>query len=164
MLTIPGALGYNGMLAAMTVKAATDREVFLAYLDEVLCPRLQPGQVVVMDNLSAHKVKGVRERIEQAGASLLYLPPYSPDLNPIEKAWGKTQTGTAFRPGPYRRSTARRHRKNSPHHHPTRRTSTRVYRHIHLRAWERRLHHAHPRLSYTQRNVITASKAVTVTV
>jgi transposase len=54
-----------------------------------LCPKLRPGDVVVMDNLSSHKVKGVRERIEAAGAQLLYLPPYSPDLNPIEKAWAK---------------------------------------------------------------------------
>lgn len=61
----------------------------LAYLDHVLCPKLKPGDVVVMDNLSSHKVKGGRERIEAAGAELLYLPPYSPDLNPIEKAWSK---------------------------------------------------------------------------
>lgn len=89
MLTILGALGYTGMLAVMTVEAATDREIFLAYLEQVLCPKLRPGHVVVMDNLSAHKVTGVRERIEQTGAALIYLPPYSPDLNPIEKAWSK---------------------------------------------------------------------------
>jgi transposase len=89
MLTILGAMDHNGMLAAMTVEAATDREVFLAFLDNVLCPKLRPGHVVVMDNLSAHKVDGVRQRIEACGASLLYLPPYSPDLNPIEKAWAK---------------------------------------------------------------------------
>jgi transposase len=77
------------MIATMTIEAATDREIFLAYLDEVLCPKLRLGDVVVMDNLSSHKVKGVRERIETAGAQLLYLPPYSPDLNPIEKAWAK---------------------------------------------------------------------------
>ena len=73
----------------MTIEAATDAEIFHAYLDHVLCPKLQPGQVVIMDNLSSHKVTGVRERIEACGASLLYLPPYSPDLNPIEKAWAK---------------------------------------------------------------------------
>ncbi len=89
MLTILGALSHTGMLAVMTVEAATDREVFLTYLEEVLCPKLRPGNVVVMDNLSSHKVAGVRERIEQTGATLLYLPPYSPDLNPIEKAWSK---------------------------------------------------------------------------
>ena len=89
ILTILGAISTRGMIATMTIEAATDREIFLAYLDKVLCPQLRPGDVVVMDNLSSHKVKGVRERIETAGAQLLYLPPYSPDLNPIEKAWAK---------------------------------------------------------------------------
>jgi transposase len=82
----------NGMLAAMTVEAATDSEVFLAYLDHVLCPKLEVGHVVVMDNLSAHKIPQVREKIEACGARLLYLPPYSPDLNPIEKTWSKLKT------------------------------------------------------------------------
>lgn len=77
------------MIATRTVEAATDREVFLAYLEKVLCPVLQPGDVVVMDNLSSHKVDGVRQRIQQRGAELLYLPPYSPNLNPTEKAWSK---------------------------------------------------------------------------
>ncbi len=89
MLTILGAMDHNGMLATMTVESATDGDVFLAFLDQVLCPKLRAGHVVVMDNLSAHKVDGVRERIEACGASLLYLPPYSPDFNPIEKAWSK---------------------------------------------------------------------------
>ena len=89
ILTILGAISSRGMIATMTIEAATDREIFLAYLDEVLCPQLRAGDVVVMDNLSSHKVNGVRERIEAAGAQLLYLPPYSPDLNPIEKAWSK---------------------------------------------------------------------------
>ena len=89
ILTILGAISTRGMIATMTIEAATDREIFLAYLDEVLCPKLRPGDVVVMDNLSSHKVNGVRERIEAVGARLLYLPPYSPDLNPIEKAWAK---------------------------------------------------------------------------
>ena len=89
ILTVLGALGIEGMLATMTVPAATDAEIFLAYLDRVLCPKLKPGHVVVLDNLSSHKVKGVRERIEKCGAEVLYLPPYSPDLNPIEKAWAK---------------------------------------------------------------------------
>ncbi len=89
ILTILGAMSVRGMIATMTVEAATDAEIFLAFLDHVLCPKLLPGQIVIMDNLSSHKVAGVRERIEDAGASLLYLPPYSPDLNPIEKAWAK---------------------------------------------------------------------------
>jgi len=89
VLTLLGAMSRKGMLASMTVESATDGEVFLAYLEHVLCPALHPGQVVVMDNLSAHKVEGVRQRIEATGAQLLYLPPYSPDFNPIEKAWSK---------------------------------------------------------------------------
>lgn len=89
ILTILGAISTRGMIATMTVEAATDREIFLAYLDHCLCPQLRPGDVVVMDNLSSHKVEGVRQRIEKCGAKLLYLPPYSPDLNPIEKAWSK---------------------------------------------------------------------------
>jgi len=89
ILTILGALSTRGMVATMTVEAATDREIFLAYLDRCLCPQLRSGDVVVMDNLSSHKVDGVRQRIEKCGAELLYLPPYSPDLNPIEKAWAK---------------------------------------------------------------------------
>lgn len=89
ILTILSAMSLDGMIATMTIEAATDAEIFLAYLDHVLCPALRPGDVVVMDNLSSHKVSGVRKRIQDAGAELLYLPPYSPDLNPIEKAWAK---------------------------------------------------------------------------
>ena len=95
MLTILGAMNHRGMLAAMTIEAATDREVFLRFLDEVLCPKLEPGDVLIRDNLSAHKVAGVRERVQARGASLLYLPPYSPDLNPIEKAWFKLKRCSA---------------------------------------------------------------------
>jgi transposase len=89
ILTILGAMSVRGMIATMTIEAATDTEIFLAYLDHVLCPALRQGDVVIMDNLSSHKVTGVRERIEAVGAELLYLPPYSPDLNPSEKAWAK---------------------------------------------------------------------------
>ena len=88
-LTVLGALTVEGMLASMTIESPTDGEVFLAYLKQVLGPRLPPGQVVVMDNLAAHKVAGVRQLIEARGAQLLYLPPYSPDFNPIEQAWAK---------------------------------------------------------------------------
>ena len=79
------------MSVARAVSAATDADVFLACLDHFLCPALAPGDGVVMDNLSSHKVDGVRQRIEAAGADLFYLPPYSPDVNPIEKAWAKFQ-------------------------------------------------------------------------
>lgn len=89
VLTTLGAMSVRGMEAVMTIEAATDGEVFGAYVEQVLCPKLQSGDVVVMDNLSAHKVRGIRELIAAQGAELLYLPPYSPDLNPIEKAWFK---------------------------------------------------------------------------
>ena len=91
VLTTLGALAVRGIVGAMTVEAATDGEVFLAYLEHVLCPQLQPGDVVVMDNLSAHKVEGVRELITARRAELLYLPPYSPDFNPIEQCWSKVK-------------------------------------------------------------------------
>ena len=90
-LTLLGALTSEGLLAAMTVDSPTDGDVFLAYLEQVLCPRLRPGQIVIMDNLAAHKIDGVREQIESVGAQLLYLPPYSPDFNPIEPAWSKVK-------------------------------------------------------------------------
>ncbi len=89
ILTILSAMSVRGLIATMTIEEPTDSDIFLAYVEQVLCPALKPGDVVVMDNLSSHKVQGVRERIEDAGASVLYLPPYSPDLNPIEKAWAK---------------------------------------------------------------------------
>jgi transposase len=88
-LTLLGALTLQGMLASMTVESPTDGDVFRAFLEQVLCPRLQPGQIVVLDNLAAHKVTGVRELVEARGAELIYLPPYSPDFNPIEQAWSK---------------------------------------------------------------------------
>jgi hypothetical protein len=68
-------------------------KVFLASLDDVLCPKLRPDHIEVMDNLIAYKVDDVLQRIEACGASLLYLPPYSPDLNPIEKTWSKLKQG-----------------------------------------------------------------------
>lgn len=92
-LSILGAIRRSGWVAAMSIEAATDGEIFLAYLERVLGPQLQPGDVVVMDNLAAHKVAGVRERIEAHGAELLYLPPYSPDFNPIEQCWAQIKQG-----------------------------------------------------------------------
>jgi transposase len=89
VLTILGAISLRGVVAAMTIESANDGDVFLVYLEQVLCPKLHAGDLVVMDNLSAHKVPGVRKLIEATGAGLLYLPPYSPDFNPIEKVWAK---------------------------------------------------------------------------
>ena len=88
-LTLLGAMSCSGLIATMTIPEPTDGDIFLAYVEQVLCPRLQPGQVVIMDNLAAHKVAGVQELIASAGATLVYLPPYSPDLNPIEQCWAK---------------------------------------------------------------------------
>jgi transposase len=75
----------------MTIESATDGEVFLAYVEQVLSPQLQRGDIVVMDNLTAHKVAGVRELIESRGAEVRYLPPFSPDFNPIEACWSKVK-------------------------------------------------------------------------
>jgi transposase len=89
ILTILSAMSTRGLIATMTIEEPTDAEIFLAYVEHLLCPALRPGDVVVMDNLSSHKAEGVRTWIENQGAELLYLPSYSPDLNPIEKAWAK---------------------------------------------------------------------------
>ena len=88
-LTVLAALTTTGVLASMSIESPTDGDVFLAFVEQVLAPRLEPGHVVILDNLSAHKVPGVRQLIEDRGAQLLYLPPYSPDFNPIEQAWSK---------------------------------------------------------------------------
>jgi transposase len=88
-LTVLGAISVSGWLATMSIEAPTDGDVFLAYVEHVLCPQLKSPHCVVLDNLAAHKVAGVRELIESTGARLLYLPPYSPDFNPIEKCWAQ---------------------------------------------------------------------------
>jgi transposase len=90
-VTMLGALGCEGLVAAMTVEGFTDGEVFLAFLREALGPQLRPGQLLIMDNLKAHKVAGVAEACAAAGVRLLYLPPYSPDLSPIEECWSKVK-------------------------------------------------------------------------
>jgi transposase len=73
----------------LTVEGATTKEVFESYIEQVLAPTLRDGQVVVMDNLSSHKGERVKELIEERGCELIYLPPYSPDFNPIEQAFSK---------------------------------------------------------------------------
>lgn len=87
--TFTAGLRRSGMMAPMVLDGPMDGVAFLAYVEQVLVPELTQGDVVVMDNLPAHKVGGVRHAIEAAGASLLYLPPYSPDFNPIEQAFSK---------------------------------------------------------------------------
>lgn len=86
-VTLLGAISSKGWQAVMTIESATDGDVFRAYLNDVRCPTLQAGRVVVMDNLAAHQLDGVRTLIEATGAELRYLLPYSPDFNPIEPCW-----------------------------------------------------------------------------
>jgi transposase len=90
--TMIGAVRLEGVAALTSIEAATDGPTFLSFVREVLVDALRPDDVVVMDNLGSHKVAGVREAIEKAGANLLYLPPYSPDLNPIEPFWSKIKS------------------------------------------------------------------------
>lgn len=89
--TMLAAVRLSGPLAAVTIDAAVNAEAFVLWTREVLAPCLSPGDVVVMDNLPAHKGPGVAEAVEAAGASLRYLPPYSPDYNPIENMWSKAK-------------------------------------------------------------------------
>lgn len=87
--TLIAALGIQGMPCSMVVDGAVNSDLFEAFVEKVLVPALTLGDIVVMDNLSSHKRPRVRELIEAAGAQLLYLPPYSPDLNPIEMIFSK---------------------------------------------------------------------------
>jgi transposase len=87
--TFLAALRVSGLTAPLVVDGAINGEIFLAYVRQQLLPTLRAGDVVVMDNLASHKRVGVREALEAAGATLLFLPPYSPDLNPIENAFAK---------------------------------------------------------------------------
>jgi len=87
--TFVGALRLEGMTAPMILDGAMHGAAFLAYVEQVLVPTLSPADIVVMDNLPAHKPQAVREAIERAGAELRFLPPYSPDFNPIEMAFSK---------------------------------------------------------------------------
>lgn len=87
--TLIAALGIEGMRCATVVDGAVNGDVFEAFVEQVLVPQLKPGDVVVLDNLSSHKRACIRQRIEAHQAQLLYLPPYSPDLNPIEMVFSK---------------------------------------------------------------------------
>jgi transposase len=87
--TLVAGLRVDGITAPMVIDGAMNGETFTAYAETLLAPTLSPGDIVVMDNLPAHKVKGARQAIEKAGAILLFLPPYSPDFNPIEQAFSK---------------------------------------------------------------------------
>jgi transposase len=87
--TLLSSMSVEGMGPSLAVEGATNREDFETYLERILAPTLRRGQVVMMDNLTAHKGERIRELIEQRGCELLYLPPYSPDFNPIEEAFSK---------------------------------------------------------------------------
>ena len=92
-LTILGGLSLTlGLGACLAVEGAADTPAVMAFVEQVLVPTLTPGQIVVMDNLAPHKRPAVRRAIEAAGCRLLLLPPYSPDFNPIERAWSKLKT------------------------------------------------------------------------
>jgi transposase len=88
-MTMMGAIGLDGFRGFATFDCTTSGESFLAFIEHQVCPALRPGDLVVMDNLAAHKVQGVQATIEKAGASVCFLPPYSPEFNPIEKLWAK---------------------------------------------------------------------------
>lgn len=89
VVTFVAALSADGLIAPWAQAEPMTGAVFRAYIEQILVPKLRPGMVVIMDNLSSHKVQGVRETLERAGCRLEYLPAYSPDLNPIEKAFSK---------------------------------------------------------------------------
>ncbi len=87
--TFVAGLRLTGMVAPMVLDGPINGHAFQAYVDQILVPELRPGDIVIMDNLGSHKGRGVRAAIEAVGAMLLYLPPYSPDFNPIENAFSK---------------------------------------------------------------------------
>jgi transposase len=90
--TFIAGLRQQGLTAPLVVDGPIDGEIFLAYVRDFLCPTLQPGDIVVADNLGSHKVAGVQQAIEAVGARMVYLPPYSPDFNPIEQVFAKLKT------------------------------------------------------------------------
>lgn len=90
--TLIAGLRTSGIVAPYVLDGPINATVFRAYVEQILAPTLQSGDILILDNLSSHKVAGVREAVEARGARVLYLPPYSPDLNPIEQAFAKLKT------------------------------------------------------------------------
>lgn len=90
-VSVIGAIRLDGVVTAMEIEGAVDGEVFRAFTVGLLAPELKADDIVIMDNLGAHKVQGIKEAIEAVGARLIYLPPYSPEFNPIEKCWSKVK-------------------------------------------------------------------------
>lgn len=91
-VTILGAINGDGQLATLEVRGATDEQVMLVFINEILSQVLSPGDYLVLDNLTAHKTRRVQAALAALGVEVWYLPPYSPDLNPIEKCWSKLKT------------------------------------------------------------------------
>jgi transposase len=91
MTSLISAIRLDGVAAALLFEGATDEAAFLTFVREVLVPALRPGDIVVLDNLPAHRVKAVARAIRKGKAGVWYLPPYSPDLNPIERIWAKVK-------------------------------------------------------------------------
>lgn len=89
--TMIGALTLTGLVAMMTIEGATDADVFETFVEKCLVPVLHEGSVVVLDNVGAHRTPRVRDLVESVGAQLVFLPPYSPDFNPIEECWSKVK-------------------------------------------------------------------------
>ena len=116
--TLLSSMSVEGIGPSLAVEGATNRGVFETYLERVLAPTLRRGQVVVMDNLTAHKGERIRELIEQRGCELLYLPPYSPDFNPIEEAFARLRVSCAkprrVAERPYSKRWGRRSRRSVP--------------------------------------------------
>ena len=98
--TLLSSMSIEGMGPSLAVEGASTARVFETYVEKVLVPSLRAGQIVVMDNLSAHRPKRIRELIEQQGCELLYLPAYSPDYNPIEEAFSKIKNLLCAKPWP----------------------------------------------------------------
>jgi transposase len=91
-VTLISSISHEGMGASMSIEGSADGQAFLLYVEHFLCPTLERGQIVVMDNLQVHKMKKVRELIEERACHLVFLPSYSPDFNPIEQAFSKVKT------------------------------------------------------------------------
>ena len=104
------ALSNEGLLAPLVLDGPINGHAFVVWIEQFLVPELRAGDIVVMDNLSSHKLAGVKSAIEAAGAELRYLPPYSPDFNPIEQVFAKLKTLAAHHPGPHARNALECHR------------------------------------------------------
>jgi hypothetical protein len=130
--TIIGAMSLRGMIATMTIEEATDGDIFRAYVQEVLCAALKPGDVAVMDNLSSHKVSGVRQMIEKAGAEVLCLPPLLARSEAHRKGLVEAQATAPYRQGKNQGSTRRSYRQSSRTYPPGERR--RVVQTLHQRS------------------------------